>query len=118
MSPELIEEINVKLSSLPNSVSGVELYLRRVFLNRHLKRGLNKIKMIRLFRNKKAFVENRWMDEHIKIIEGETITFENEFADHNLQNLSWWIQKHNDYSIREAIHLLDVELNILSFYVR
>jgi glycosyltransferase involved in cell wall biosynthesis len=112
--PELQEDIKEELDSLPNNVSAIEVYLRRVFLNRHIKRGLGKIKMIRLFRNKKAFVENRWMDEHIKVLEGDTITFNSEFADHNLNDIGWWSLKHNGYSIREAIDLLDIELDILN----
>ena len=53
------------------------------------------------------------MDEHIKVLEGRTITFDSEFADHNLNNIGWWTQKHNGYSIREAIQLLDIEFGIL-----
>ena len=110
--PELQSEISNKIGNLPEDVSGIELYLRRVFLNRHIKRGLYKIKMIRLFRSRKGFVENRWMDEHIKVIEGKTIVFDGEFADHNLNNISWWTEKHNNYSIKEAIMLLDLEFNL------
>jgi hypothetical protein len=31
---------------------------------------------------------------------------------HNLNNLSWWTTKHYGYAIREAIDLLDIELNL------
>jgi glycosyltransferase involved in cell wall biosynthesis len=110
--PELQSEISNKIGSLPKDVSGIEFFLRRVFLNRHIKRGLGKIKMIRLFRTNKAFVESRWMDEHVKVITGETITFEGEFADHNLNSIGWWTEKHNNYSIKEAIMLLDIEFNL------
>jgi hypothetical protein len=53
------------------------------------------------------------MDEHIVLLEGQTVEFENDFIDHNLNNLSWWSQKHIGYSIREAIDLLDIEFNII-----
>ena len=46
------------------------------------------------------------MDEHIKINEGKTIIFENDIVDDNLNNLTWWINKHNSYSTREAIDVL------------
>jgi glycosyltransferase involved in cell wall biosynthesis len=111
---ELQLEITDKISGVPENVSGIELFLRRVFLNRHIKRGLGKIKMIRLFRANKAFVESRWMDEHIKVIEGDTIIFDGEFADHNLNNIAWWTEKHNGYSIREAIDLLNIEFNLFN----
>jgi hypothetical protein len=54
------------------------------------------------------------MDEHIQISDGEIIEFKYDMVDHNLNNLGWWIQKHNGYSIREAIDLLDIELGILN----
>lgn len=53
------------------------------------------------------------MDEHIQLLEGKTIEFKNPFADHNLNTLSWWSEKHVGYAIREAIDLLDIELGIL-----
>ncbi len=112
--PELQLEISDKIENLPKNISGIELFLRRVFLDRHIKRGLGNIKMIRLFRTNKAFVENRWMDEHIKVIEGDIIVFDGEFADHNLNNITWWTEKHNGYSIREAIDLLNIEFNLFN----
>ncbi len=69
--------------------------------------------MLRIFRYQKAVCEQRWMDEHIQLLEGRAVEFEHDFADHNLNNLGWWTQKHNGYAIREAIDLLDVELGLL-----
>jgi glycosyltransferase involved in cell wall biosynthesis len=112
--PELQLEISDKIENLPKNISGIELFLRRFFLGRHIKRGLGNIKMIRLFRTNKAFVESRWMDEHIKVIEGDIIVFDGEFADHNLNNIAWWTEKHNGYSIREAIDLLNIEFNLFN----
>ena len=54
------------------------------------------------------------MDEHILLFEGKTIEFQNGFADHNLNTLHWWTTKHNGYSIREAIDLLDIEYGLIS----
>jgi hypothetical protein len=52
------------------------------------------------------------MDEHIQIIGGETLTFRYDFVDHNLNNISWWTNKHVDYAIREAIDLLNIEYGL------
>jgi hypothetical protein len=84
-----------------------------VFLGKTIKRGTGGIKMLRIFRYQKAVCEQRWMDEHIQLLEGRAVEFEHDFADHNLNNLGWWTQKHNGYAIREAIDLLDVELGLL-----
>ena len=51
------------------------------------------------------------MDEHIIINKGKTITFKNCFCDHNLKNLSFFINKHDWYANREAVDILLSELN-------
>ncbi len=112
--PNLETEILTKLDTLDVTINGVEIYLKRFFLNKTMKRGLGKIKMMRLFRKGKARVENRWMDEHIELLEGQSIVFNGEFADDNLNTIGWWTTKHNGYSICEAIDLLDVEFNLLN----
>ena len=114
LTPELQVEIKDKLAKLSTDISGIDVPLKRIFLNKHMKRGLGEIKMLRIFRKGKARLENRWMDEHIEILEGKTIFFKNAFADHNLNNLGWWTTKHNSYSNREVVDLLDVEFNFLN----
>ncbi|MFZ2284910.1 MAG: glycosyltransferase family 2 protein [Lutibacter sp.] len=114
LTSELQTEIKDNLAMLEADISGVELPLKRVFLNRHMKRGLGEIRMLRIFRRGKARMENRWMDEHIEILEGKTVAFKNSFADHNLNNLDWWTTKHNAYSNKEVVELLDVEFNLLN----
>lgn len=111
--PELKWEIEKKLDNLPDEISGVFFKRRHYFLGKWIKRGTYPVKLLRLFKYKKGFCEQRWMDEHIEITEGKTMEFDNDFVDHNLNNLGWWIQKHNGYAIREAIDLLDLELNLL-----
>lgn len=113
LSYELIEEINHKLHLLPENISGVIMPRQNIFLGKNLKRGTGLVKLLRLFKFKKGRSEVRHMDEHIQLLEGETIEFENVFTDHNLNNLSWWTQKHNGYAIREAIDLLDLELDLI-----
>lgn len=112
LTQELQSEIIEKLSHIEESVSGIELPIRRIFMGKHMKYGLGTIKMIRLFRFGKGIIENRWMDEHVEILEGNVIEFKGEFADHNLNSISWWTSKHNLYSVREAIDLLDIELDL------
>ena len=110
--PELVKELWEKLPNLSNNVSGVTFKRRHIFLGRWMKRGTYPVMILRMFRKGKAICEQRLMDEHIELLMGENITFENDFVDHNLNNLSWWSQKHVNYAIREAAELLDVEYNI------
>jgi glycosyltransferase involved in cell wall biosynthesis len=114
LSPELIEEIKEKLDTLPEDVAGVTFHLRRVFMGRVIRRGMPRITMLRLFRYGKARCEQRLMDEHIELLKGRTVEFENDFADDNLNDLGWWTAKHNGYALREAADLLDMEYGLFS----
>ena len=110
---ELIKEMQEKLPSMPNDVSACVLPLGRVFQGRLLKHGIvNGIYMIRLFRQSKARYELRMMDEHLKVLDGRTVTFENKFVDASLLTISQFIEKHNGYSTKEAIQLLDAEYGL------
>ena len=112
LTEELKRELTKHLPNLNAQYTGVIFPLRRVFLGRTIRKGMPKVKLLRLFQYGKAQSEVRLMDEHIQLLEGETIEFENEFADDNLNNLSWWSQKHIGYAIREAVDLLDIEYNL------
>jgi glycosyltransferase involved in cell wall biosynthesis len=113
LTPKLIDELKIKLDTLPENITGIIFKRRHIFLGKWIKRGTYPIKLLRLFQNKKAVCEQRWMDEHIQLTKGVATEFECDFVDHNLNNLFWWTSKHNGYAIREAIDLLDIELNLL-----
>ena len=110
--PELIEEFKERLPKIDKTISGIILKRRHIFLGKWVKRGTYPVIILRMFRNGKGRCEQRLMDEHLILSDGDTITFENDFVDHNLNPLVWWIEKHNNYAIREAVELLDLELNL------
>ena len=108
--PELVEEIKEKLPSLEKDITGVFLNRRVFFMNKWIKHGgYYPTYLLRLWRYGSGKFEERWMDEHVKLELGRTITFENDFVDDNLNNLTWWINKHNNYSTREAVDLLNIK---------
>jgi len=113
LTPELLNELEDKLHNLDDNVTGIIFKRRHIFLDKWIKNGTYPVKLLRLFQYNKAVCEQRWMDEHIQLTEGVAVEFDNDFVDHNLNNLSWWTTKHNGYAIREAIDLLDIELNLL-----
>ena len=110
--PELIEEIKEKLPQLPENISGISFNRRHIFMDKWMKHGIYPVTLLRLFRFGKGRCEQRLMDEHIQINEGENICFENDFCDHNLNNLSWFCHKHVNYAIREAADLIDIEIGL------
>lgn len=110
--PELIEEIEVKLPKIPKDVTGIIFKRRHIFLDRWMKGGIYPVKLLRTFRRGHGRYEQRLMDEHITLLDGKTVEFDNDFCDHNLNNISWFCKKHVDYSVREAAEMLDSELNL------
>ncbi|UCS93977.1 glycosyltransferase family 2 protein [Echinicola marina] len=111
--PELRQEIGSLLPGIDASVNGIIFKRRHIFLGKWVKKGTYPVNLLRLFRYGKAVCEQRWMDEHIQLLEGKTITAQHDFVDHNLHSIGWWTSKHNGYAIREAVELLDVEFHLL-----
>ena len=110
--PALIRELSERVSFLPENISGIVFKRRHYFLGKWMKRGIYPVYLLRMFRYGKAICEQRLMDEHIQLLEGTAINFEEAFVDHNLNNLSWFCNKHVGYAVREAADLLDIELDI------
>lgn len=110
LTSELIEEIKERLPGLEAYVTGVVLKRRVFFMDKWIKHGgYYPTYLLRLWRFGDGKYEDRWMDEHVKLERGKSIFFENDFVDHNLNNLTWWTEKHNNYSTREAIDLLNIK---------
>lgn len=107
LTPELVEEIRRRLPSLPPDVTGVNLKRRHVFLGRWIKHGGRyPVILLRIWRNGAARIEQRWMDEHMVLLRGRAVTFARDFADENLNDLTFFTDKHNRYATREAIDVL------------
>ncbi len=112
LMPELIDEVRVKLPLVGEDVGGIVFKRRHIFMGRWMKRGTYPVKLLRMFRYGSAICEQRLMDEHIQLTQGRSIEFDNDFCDHNLNNLSWFLHKHVNYAIREATDLLDMEFDL------
>jgi len=113
LTDELITELNRRLPFLEDDINGISFPLKRYFMDKYVKRGIGKMNLLRLFKTGIAICENRWMDEHIQLKYGKTVTFKHAFCDHNLNNITWWTAKHNAYAIREAIDLLNIEFQLI-----
>ena len=110
--PDLIEEMQAKIPSLGDDITGIVLRRRHIFMGKWVKRGVYPIKLIRIFRYGKAMCEQRFMDEHIQLLEGQYVEFEHDFCDENIHDISRYCHKHVEYAAREAVDLLDIELDL------
>lgn len=116
LMPGLIDEVKTKLPAIQDGINGIVFNRRHIFLDRWMKGGIYPVKMLRTFRRGHAICEQRLMDEHIVLTDGTSIDFENDFCDHNLNNISWFCKKHVDYAVREAAEMLDLEYNLSESY--
>ncbi|HMK91001.1 MAG TPA: glycosyltransferase family 2 protein [Methylocystis sp.] len=107
LTPELVAEIQERLPLLPQDVTGVNLKRRHIFLGRWIRHGGRyPLTLLRIWRKGAAQIEQRWMDEHMTLRYGRAVTFEHDFADHNLNDLTFFTNKHNRYATNEAIDVL------------
>ena len=109
ISPELLFEIKTKLKNLSSDINGICLKRYINFQGQLIRYGgVFPKKVLRIFKKEYAFCEDRLMDEHL-IVKGRHINFKNYLIDENLNSLTWWIEKHNNYASREAIELLNLK---------
>lgn len=106
--PNLANEINTRLSTVDEKTSGIYVKRRVKFMNRWIKHGgYYPIWLMRIWRYKHGIMEERWMDEHVKLISGNTLKFEHDIVDDNENDLTWWISKHNNYAVKEAADIFN-----------
>ena len=113
LTEALIEELKTCVPSLPSHVTGLVFPRYNLFLGKRMRRGTGAIKILRMFRRGKAVSEPRLMDEHICLLEGESYECGSFFVDHNLNEIGIWTDKHNNYALREAVEMLDLEYGLL-----
>jgi hypothetical protein len=88
--------------------SGFSVLRSIVFLGKKIRfGGVSRLPTVRIFRVGFGEIEQRWMDEHI-LVDGKIGQLDAELLDINLKSLTWWIDKHNHYSSREAVDILDL----------
>ena len=87
--------------------NGAIFHRKHIFLGKWIKYGGRyPLPMLRLFRNGFAHIEQRWMDEHIVLDEGNSVVLDGGFEDNNLNDVGWFIDKHNKYATREMVDIM------------
>jgi glycosyltransferase involved in cell wall biosynthesis len=113
ITEDLAKLLRKKIQECNAKTAGFTINLRRIFMGRWLRHGsLYPIHILRIWRSGKGRCEERFMDEHM-IVQGHIEHINADFVDHNLNNLSWWTDKHNKYASREAVDLLNLEYGFM-----
>jgi glycosyltransferase involved in cell wall biosynthesis len=113
VSQELARILNKGMSSYAVNVTGLTVNRQIYFLGKWIRHGgIYPLRMLRIWRTGHGRCENRWMDEHI-VVKGEIAHIDADIADINLNNITWWTDKHNHYASREAVDLLNLEYDFM-----
>jgi glycosyltransferase involved in cell wall biosynthesis len=114
IEPDLSAAIVDRLPGLPADVAGVNFNRKHIFLGRWVRHGGRyPLVLLRLWRTGQGRIEDRWMDEHMVVWGGRVVTFEGGFSDDNLNDLTFFTDKHNKYATREAIDVLSRKYQLL-----
>jgi hypothetical protein len=107
VGPDLAARLDQVLPSMPLDVTGVVLNRRHVFMGRWVRHGGRyPLRLLRVWRNGLGEVEQRWMDEHVRLNSGRAVALEGLFADVCERDIAFFVSKHNGYAAREAIDVL------------
>jgi len=107
MSDELILEIKNSTKNKTSTYNGYFIQRKVNFLQGILHFGMiNPIWLLRVWKKEEGKCNDLWMDEKIELNRPNTTHLKGILYDHNLQDITWWTQKHNQYAVREAYEIL------------
>ena len=113
LTDELMREIRETTPNLTADITGVYFKFRVRFLGHTMRFGmLRPVRILRMWRAGSVYMEQRWMDERLVLKEGKAVDFKRRFIDENLNGLTAWTQKHNNYSNREILVELDKRFHL------
>lgn len=108
------DEFDKLISNVADSVNGINVLRRIYFMGKWMRHRDNYPRpSMRILRYGKVRFENRWLDEHIDLEGGDSMDSKLEIADNPIITISKWIDKHNGYSLKEAIMAIDGEVCLM-----
>jgi len=113
--PALIAEIAERLPTLTPEITGIAFHRKMIFRGQWIRHGTYyPVRLLRLWRTGAARIEQRWMDEHIRLLHGTEILFtRGDFVDENLNTIGAWTDKHNRYATRHMIDFVGRKIGLL-----
>jgi len=110
---EGFEELKKLISD--DTVDGIYVKMKIYFMGRFIKHGaFYPNYFLRVYKKSKGAMEDRWMDEHIKV-KGKVVYSNIDVIESNYdrqENIALWTDKHNGYSTREAVEFLIAKHNL------
>lgn len=85
-------------------INGIILRFEVNFMGKKLRHGgIYPFRKLLVFKHGKAHMEDRNMDEHIVLDEGQAVEVKNDSEHHDYKDLTFYIDKHNKYATREML---------------
>lgn len=113
IEPSLASKALQAIEHVAEDVNGIYVNRKIVFMGQPLLHGgWYPAPQIKIIRKGFGASEDKWMDEHLVIFSGNTISVDGDQTDDNLNDLTWWSHKHVNYASREAINTLLMEYNL------
>lgn len=110
LEPDLADEIEARLPSLPAKITGVEMPRKVLFQGQWIRHGgYYPLHFLRMWRTGAGHIEQRWMDEHAVLLRGTSVRFRGNFVDENLKDITWWTDKHNRFTTRQMVDFINLE---------
>lgn len=86
------------------NVNGFVLRFEVVFMGKKLRHGgIYPFRKMLLYRNGHAIMEDRMMDEHLVLLDGDMQYAKADSEHHDYKDLTRFIEKHNQYATKEAL---------------
>ena len=107
ITPELADELTERLARRADGVTGFYVRRREYFMGRWIRHGgYYPTWLLRVWKRGTARAEDRMMDDHMLLLEGEAVLLDHDIFEENGKGLFKWTEKHIDYAAREAQILL------------
>ncbi|CCJ07826.1 glycosyltransferase family 2 protein [Methylocystis sp. SC2] len=111
LEPSAQEWLRQKLVDVPADVTGLEFKRKVIFQGRFIRHGrYYQTVLLRLWRRGCGAIEQRWMDEHAILLHGRSTRVDaGDLVDDNLNDMTYWIDKHNRYATRAMVDFINRE---------
>lgn len=116
LESDLQQELPQQLADARDNIGGFYIRRKIFFQGKWIRHGgFYPQLFLRIWRHGLGRVEQRWMDEHIVLPPSvKTSILKGHFVDDNRKGMTFWIAKHNSYSSREALELLNRKYNLIA----
>ena len=102
LTPKLCEELSELIKEHDNDdVTGITMEAWLYFLGKRISHGSPKKRKLMLFKTGIGRIEDRKMDEHTILSQGESISCKEKFIHYDFKDMTHWVNKMNWYATRE-----------------